>query len=81
MRPSAPLFLTPFTLHTFIMLLKFNRLQMSYVYAKGCRVIQYNIIVNFSMLKKKSQKLEIELPKKEVVNFHLLYSKVTISQI
>lgn len=81
MRPSAPLFLTPFTLHTFIMLLKFNRLQMSYVYAKGCRVIQYNIIVNFSMLKK-SQKLEIELQKKEVVNFHfLLHSKVTISQI
>lgn len=55
MRPSAPLFLTPFTLHTFIMLLKFNRLQMSYVYAKGCRVIQYNIIVNFSMLKKISE--------------------------
>lgn len=51
MRPNAPLFLTPLPLHTFIMLLKCNRLQMSYVYAKGCRVIQYNITVNFSMLK------------------------------
>lgn len=41
--------------------------------------IQYHS--KFLNVKKKSQKLEIELPKKEVVNFHLLYSKVTISQI
>lgn len=35
----------------------------------------------FLNVKKKSQKLEIELPKKEEGNFHLLHSKVTISQI